>query len=305
MPVYNGSDYVGSALEAVLAQTYTDFEVVICDNASTDNTQEICEAFAARDSRIKYIRNPENLGASPNFNKTFHESSGDYFAWHAHDDFLEPTWLERCVEALDRDPDVVLSYTRLNMLDMDGNRLTYDVLKNEYEDRFGNRFMGEDGAHIAEQKRADKRFRDVLFNVCWCLQVFGLYRRSFLEPSALQRSYYGGDKVLLAEAAIEGKWFEVQERLFNKRVHPKMSFFQDRKAKDKWIDTKSPMKKITQVQMVEDYIAAIRRSKMSLPQKINSVLTVGMMPFVRKNFWHKVFVPGPQNYLGIDFGRAK
>ncbi|MGF1454659.1 MAG: glycosyltransferase family 2 protein [Alphaproteobacteria bacterium] len=305
LPVYNGSNYVGSALEAILAQTYTDFEVVICDNASTDDTQEICESFAARDPRIRYIRNPENLGASPNFNKTFHESTGQYFAWHAHDDYYEPTWLERCVEALDNDPDVVLSYTRLNMLDMEGNRLIYDAAKNEYEDRHGNRFMGEDGARIAEQKRADLRFKSVLLDVCWCLQVFGLFRRTFLETSELQRSYYGADKVLLAESAIVGKWKQIQEDLFNKRVHPKMSFFQSRVQKNKWIDSKSPVRSIAQVEMVKNYIAAIRASTMTPYQKIHSVLTVASMPFKRKNFWQKIFIPGPQNYLGIDFSRAR
>ncbi len=305
MPVYNGANYVGSAIEAILAQTYTDFEVVVCDNASTDETGDICAAFAERDQRVRYIRNPENLGASPNFNKTFHESTGTYFAWHAHDDFYAPTWLERCVERLDQDDQVVLAYSLINMLDMEGHPLVLDDMKNEFEDREGNRFMGPDPAFLAEQTRADLRFKSVIHKVCWCLQVFGLFRRDFLETSALQRSYYGGDKVLLADAALAGKYAQVQEYLFNKRVHPKMSFFQSTTKKAQWIDSKKPVKTIPQVKMVQDYMAGIQATPMSPAQRANAYFAIAQMPFVRKNFWKKILVPGPENYLGIDFGRAR
>ena len=81
----------------MLAQTYTDFEVIICDNASTDDTQAICEEYAKKDARIRYVRNPVNLGAAPNYNKSFELSNGRYFNWFAHDDLLAPDYLQRCV----------------------------------------------------------------------------------------------------------------------------------------------------------------------------------------------------------------
>ena len=70
VPVYNGQRYLEHALSGLVDQTFTDFELIICDNASTDNTAKICEGFAARDSRIQYHRNPKNIGANPNFNRT-------------------------------------------------------------------------------------------------------------------------------------------------------------------------------------------------------------------------------------------
>ncbi len=305
IPVYNGADYLGSALDAIIAQTFRDWEVVICDNASTDDTPAIGEAYAAKDSRIRYVRNPENIGASPNFNKVYHETTGEYFAWHAHDDYYAPTWLQRCVEALDGNRDVVLAYSQMAMLDMEGNPLFHDATVNEYTDRKGNRFMGDDALHIAEQAGPDQRFKSAIHNTCWCLQVFGLYRRSFLDQSALQRSYYGGDKVLLAETALVGKWYQVEEKLFHKRVHPKMSFFQSTKEKAQWIDAKKPVKSMPQLKMVEDYIRAIMRTPMSPVQRVNCFLAILQMPFVRKDFWKKILVPGPQNYFGIDFGMAR
>jgi glycosyltransferase involved in cell wall biosynthesis len=65
LPVYNGEEYLAESLDALLGQTYEDFELVISDNASTDGTQELCRKYAARDSRIRYLRLPRNIGATP------------------------------------------------------------------------------------------------------------------------------------------------------------------------------------------------------------------------------------------------
>ena len=109
LPVYNGQNYLVETLESLLAQTYTDFELVISDNASTDRTEAICRQYAAGDARIRYYRNDENIGASANYNRAFELGRGEYFKWAAHDDLLAPTYLERCVEVLDANPDVVLA----------------------------------------------------------------------------------------------------------------------------------------------------------------------------------------------------
>lgn len=120
LPVYNGRNYLAQTMESLLAQTYTDFELVICDNASTDDTEAICRAFAARDERVRYFRNEENIGASANYNRVFELGRGMYFKWAAHDDLLAPAYLERCVEVLDQNPDVVLAYTQAKAIDGKG-----------------------------------------------------------------------------------------------------------------------------------------------------------------------------------------
>ena len=71
MPVYNGENYLAQALDSLLAQTFTDFEIVICGNASTDGTEALCREYAERDARIVYRRNESNVGAAANFNKVF------------------------------------------------------------------------------------------------------------------------------------------------------------------------------------------------------------------------------------------
>lgn len=93
MPVYNGERYIEKALGSLLAQTFTNFELIISDNASSDATQTICERYAARDPRIVYIRQNENLGASANFRHVLRRARGKLFMWAAADDWWAENWL--------------------------------------------------------------------------------------------------------------------------------------------------------------------------------------------------------------------
>ena len=91
LPVYNGENYLAEAIDSILGQTFTDFELIISDNASTDRTEEICRRYAAEDDRIRYFRHDRNRGASPNYNFTVEKARGEYFKWAAHDDVLHAT----------------------------------------------------------------------------------------------------------------------------------------------------------------------------------------------------------------------
>ncbi|WNC86000.1 glycosyltransferase family 2 protein [Thermosynechococcus sp. QKsg1] len=85
MPVYNGAKFIREALDSLLAQTFTDFELIISDNASTDETEAICREYAAKDKRIRYVRQAQNLGAAANFKYVLDEARGEYFMWAAAD----------------------------------------------------------------------------------------------------------------------------------------------------------------------------------------------------------------------------
>lgn len=108
MPVYNGESSIQEALESLLAQDYTNFELLISDNASVDKTQEICMSYASRDNRIKYYRNDKNLGAMPNFSKVLDISHGSYFMWAAHDDLWESKFISTLVNHLISNQNIVL-----------------------------------------------------------------------------------------------------------------------------------------------------------------------------------------------------
>src|SRR5262245_52473779 len=90
LAVYNGGQYLAQAIESILGQSYADFELIISDNASTDETETICRSYVARDERIRYSRNATNIGGARNENLTTTLARGRYFRWAAHDDYLEP-----------------------------------------------------------------------------------------------------------------------------------------------------------------------------------------------------------------------
>jgi len=120
VPVYNGERFVGATLDSLVAQTHEDLEIIVCDNASTDATEEIVRGYAARDPRVKYHRNAQNLGIAGNFNRVFELSRSPYFKWNMADDLSEPTLVERCLATLKEVPEAILAYAKARLIDEDG-----------------------------------------------------------------------------------------------------------------------------------------------------------------------------------------
>ena len=207
VPVFNGERYLEDALYSILAQTYSNFEVIISDNASTDRTQEICRDYQVQDHRIRYVRNEKNLGAARNFNRVFQLSSGEYFKWAAHDDLMDPDFLIKCVEALNRDPSVVLCYPRVRIIDESGKTLGHVHFKMD---------------HIASPRPQD-RFKDLVMADIWCFEVFGLIRAKALEKTRLIAGFIASDRILRAELGLLGRFCEIPEYLFLSRDHPERS----------------------------------------------------------------------------------
>ena len=110
MPVYNSEQSIGEAIESIQAQTYTNVEIVICDNCSTDRTREICLGYAASDDRIRYHRNTTDIGKEPNFLRVLQLTTGDYFMWTCGDDIRPAGSLESLMTALLRSPQAVMAH---------------------------------------------------------------------------------------------------------------------------------------------------------------------------------------------------
>jgi glycosyltransferase involved in cell wall biosynthesis len=111
LPVFNAEKYLLQAIRSLLGQTFRDFELLISDNASTDDTQKICTEYAARDSRVRYVRNPENIGATANFVSVLKLANTPYFMWAAYDDLWSPNLLDNAVSALDANPECGFALT--------------------------------------------------------------------------------------------------------------------------------------------------------------------------------------------------
>jgi glycosyltransferase involved in cell wall biosynthesis len=204
MPVYNGEKYLTQALDSICNQDFDDFEFIICDNASTDGTEEICKSYAAKDGRIRYFRNEENIGAIPNYRKVFELSRGEFFKWFAHDDICHPGFLRRCVDTLtDAPPSVVLVYPRCDLID-----------------EFG-KVLGHASDHLdTKSKRPHRRLGRVIRRASYAYPIWGLIRSECLRKTALMGSVWYGDRLLLAELSLLGQIWEVPEVLSQLRNHP-------------------------------------------------------------------------------------
>jgi glycosyltransferase involved in cell wall biosynthesis len=203
MPVYNGENHLVPALDSILAQSFSDFEVIISDNASTDGTAEVCRKYRARDARIRYYRNPRNFGAAKNHNQVFELSSGKYFKWASHDDMLAPDFLSRCVSVLEDDPSVVLCYAKMILID-DFNKTTAP--------------LQETVASVASSSPSE-RFGGVILHDRLCADIYGVIRSDVLRRTSLIASYVGSDRTLRAQLALLGRFYEVPEHLFFLRDH--------------------------------------------------------------------------------------
>ena len=125
IPVYNGSDYIAESIHSVLSQTFEDFDLIVCDNCSTDNTGEIVRSF--HDPRLRYVRNAENLGLVGNANHCLELSKGEYICIFHHDDVMLPDNLQSKVQLLDEHPDVGFVHSNLIMIDEKGKLLAPQI----------------------------------------------------------------------------------------------------------------------------------------------------------------------------------
>ena len=203
MLVFNAKRFLADSIEALLAQDFTDFELIISDNASSDGSTDICREYAAKDARISLIVQERNLGAIRNFDFALRAARGKYFMWAADHDLWKPNWVSRCVALLEQDPEMALAYSHTLVIDEEGGPMGIAP------DRLDTR-----GLPPAE------RYRRVVRDVVWCNAIYGMFRRDVLsEAVSVPNTAFGGDHIMLAEAALEGTFAQIDEPLYLRRWH--------------------------------------------------------------------------------------
>jgi glycosyltransferase involved in cell wall biosynthesis len=206
LPIYNEARFLRAALEALLGQTWKDFELIISDNASTDGTADICREFAARDGRIKYHRNEQNIGAAANFNRVIPMASGHYFLWAGGHDLWAPDLLERSVKMLENRPDAVVAVAACRWIGADDEPL----------ERLSG-FTDTSGMSSVER----------FFTILWgnMHPILGLMRTDALIRTAGVRACMGADLLLLAEMAFLGHFVFVPEtHWYRREIRPQESY---------------------------------------------------------------------------------
>jgi glycosyltransferase involved in cell wall biosynthesis len=209
IPTYNRADYLTYAVNSVLEQTYGDFELIICDDGSTDDTSERVRQWS--DERIRYVRHPQNIGRSRNMRSGFDAASGEYFIKFDDDDAIAPQFLEKTVAVLDGNPSVDFVCTNHWVID-----------KNNHRDREATKANSERwGKSRLQEGSIPDLLRETFLHQS--LQVGStLFRRACLEEVDYMRPEADGceDFDLLVRLAIAGKQgYFIPELLMEYRIH--------------------------------------------------------------------------------------
>jgi glycosyltransferase involved in cell wall biosynthesis len=282
MPVYNADRFLAKALDSFLGQTFKDFELLISDNASTDRTEEICREYAARDHRIRYFRNTQNMGAGWNFRRVHSLANGKYYKYAANDDFIEPTFLEECIAALEADPGLVVAHARTKVVSPAGDLVEYY--------NFPLRFDSPDPL---------VRWRDLLLNDHMCFQIFGVFRLDALRQCPPFGSYVNADGVLLAQVGLIGRFWESDKFLFINTRHENQSsqtipvrlksqgFRLTRRygtlpCVEWWDPSKTHDVNFPEFRQFYEYAASVNRATLSPLQKVRAYVL--LLPWTKKHF---------------------
>lgn len=201
VPVYNGEPYLQQALDSLRAQTYASIEIVISDNASTDGTEARCRALAAADPRIRYHRSERNRGLVWNHRNALALAEGEYFMFAPYDDHFAPTYVERAVELLQREPGHAYVFAETVLIDADGERI---------------------GRELARQRLTDPtpgvRFWDVLV-VQGGINFYGLARRNLWNRIGAYVAVPRAERIMLTEMALHGTFGMLPTDLYFRRIH--------------------------------------------------------------------------------------
>lgn len=216
LPVYNGERYIREAIDSLLAQDYPRFELWISDNASTDGTALICRDYAARDPRIRLVRNARNIGAIENFRAVFARATGEYFMWAAADDRWSSNCVSSLVAALEAAPTALLAASRSQDLGVDGMPM------------IGQPEVLAPVTQCAPLDAAKLLLSQSQHASAW---FYGMFRRRGIAPvlpHLRERRPWGGDVVWLLGLALAGWITGSNEPVFYKRIRGTPSPFAPR-----------------------------------------------------------------------------
>jgi glycosyltransferase involved in cell wall biosynthesis len=268
LPVYNNKRHVAQSIQSLLDQSYGDFVMLICDNASTDGTADICREFAAKDRRIEYHRNAVNIGLYPNFNRVFELTKTRYLKWSTGDDYWSPQFLAEAMPVIRADASVAAVYPKTTFVDANGN------VTGLYEDRL----------HLVE---ADPVARLIRFmeNVQRCHPHLGVLDCEAIRRTRLFGNYQGGDYVFLADLALYGKFVELPQRYFFRRFHEDSSSWErhdDKHQSRRLYAANSKGGNFDYVRQRAAYFRRVLRSAMSISQKLRA-----MNYLTRRTWWDR------------------
>ena len=204
LPAYNAQKYLRRLFDSLLAQDYSNFEVVVSDNASDDRTPEICQEYISRGLPVRYHRNSENIGQIANFNQVLEMARGRYFRWIGSDDWLEPSYTRQCVEQLETDSELVGVTTYQDHITDEGER--------HYQEYTGKRL---------DSPIPQIRFRQMVWFMTahygYIDPIYTMMRRDMLIATQKIRPVPRMDQVLSVEISLLGAFGHIPQCLSHRR----------------------------------------------------------------------------------------
>lgn len=260
IPVYNGAKYLAETLDSVIAQTHSELEIIVADNASTDGTQALLARYAELDSRIRVLYNDVNVGAAANYNLVLHEATAEYFAWLSADDVLEPTFVERNLELLLSHPDAVGAYAQAVRIDQDGHEC------GDYREAMAG--MRLDSPDVAT------RFSGAVLGFP-AIVLFGVFRRQAMLDTPGHGAFIGGDRVFVSEMALKGRILRTDEPLFRRRVHAEAySALRNTAEKARWFGAAETRAGRADRHRIREHHAALSRADLGLGTRLRCLRTL-------------------------------
>lgn len=200
MPIYNEQKFLVEALESLAKQNYQNIELIISDNASTDETEKICQTFVKKYDFIKYVRLEENIGAAANFRSVQKLATGKYFMWAAGHDLWSENLISECVSVLENYDGAVIAFATSEWVNESSGKTTTKT----------SGWTDTRGMHAVD------RFNSVLWGNMH--PILGLIRNSSLIDSKEFQSILGADLVMLCELALKGDFVHAVNAKWCRRV---------------------------------------------------------------------------------------
>ena len=275
LPVFNGAAHLQLTINAILKQSYKNIELIICDNASTDETAKIAAKSAYEDTRVRFIKNDVNIGAPNNFNRVLQESLGEFFMWAASDDLHSQDFIEECVGHLLMNPNAALCQTRVAVCLETPEQVIFHSNLNSFSNK----------------TRVEKRYKETLYNFP-AVAIYGIYRAKLARSIPGLRDFPGGDLLWVQELSLTGDLIQSEKTLFQYIVKAEWNSFEsDLKNLGSQSDRfKQPI--LRAIDTLFDRIKSIRRSQAS------DISKVRLMVIAVQYSMRTVFVRGLLKGLG-------
>lgn len=204
IPTYNRASLISDAIESAIKQTYNNIEIIISDNNSEDNTEEICKQYVGKDNRIKYYKQNQNIGLINNTNFLIEKVKGDFIVWLCDDDWLDKDYVEKCIKFLVKNPDYSFVSPRTILYKPNKKKIkTCDFIN-------------------LESKNIESRLASFIKKFPFADIATGVFRKKIIDEmfktdNTFYKNRYGEDSIFIIKYLFAGKGKIINSTHHNKR----------------------------------------------------------------------------------------